>query len=298
MEASRGLNHVPARGELRPVRCESLQGLILNAHGAVLQAQRGYPSNSLRSQRMMVGSVSGVCPMWPPGKTRRSGTSTPSPPVTASFAANAAAACICTWTPSRTSSWFTCPPSTAASTPAGSRTAGSSPTPSTHGGDPRRRPAPASGLGGHFSTSQRPDLVAPTCRMVPAARSLFKWYLTPSGVMPTRSASLRRVILGSDLRKAQNSFLGSCLGSGGVVKGIGRPVLGGIRKPQPKTSAAGLDLPLRFGVSGLLAYVDDPPDAASPCFDHSGAKEGMGDPRVVWPRRMFPSKVTHGPFRG
>ena len=32
--------------------------------------RKGYASNSLRSQRTMVGSVSGVCPMWPPGKTR------------------------------------------------------------------------------------------------------------------------------------------------------------------------------------------------------------------------------------
>ena len=38
--------------------------------------------------------------------------------------------------------------------------------------------------------SVRP-LVGPTWRMTPAALSLVKWYLTPFGVRPTRSASIR-----------------------------------------------------------------------------------------------------------
>ncbi len=44
--------------------------------------------------------------------------------------------------------------------------------------------------------SQRPLLVVPTCGVCPADRSLSRWYLIPSGVMPMRSARIFLVSVG------------------------------------------------------------------------------------------------------
>ena len=74
-------------------------------------------------------------------------------------------------------------------------------------------------------------------------------------------------------------------------------VRGRKRELQPQTVAAGLQLPLWRGVASLLAHFPDPSDAPSPCLNHSGAEECVGDSRVVRLGRKFSSELIGGPFR-
>ena len=75
----------------------------------------------------------------------------------------------------------------------------------------------------HFNTRQRPDVDEPVRRMTPAAFSALMWYLTPSLVRPTRSATWRCVNRGSAFNRARmRSFAdaGVVTGVVGVVAGV------------------------------------------------------------------------------
>ena len=100
--------------------------------------------------------------------------------------------------------------------------------------------------GAPHPTSQYPALSDPTRRSTPAAFSLRRWYFTPSGVTPTRSASSRRVSSGSALQVVQDSVargfladLGSFLVDPGSFLAVLGSRLGSTRIRAP--SSSGID---------------------------------------------------------